>query len=42
MKDIKVKDINNISIEDALNVYNNLGISFIISDKKIKGLKINR
>lgn len=35
---MKLKDIKNITIEQAMEVYRTLGISFIIKDGKLKGL----
>lgn len=35
---MKVKDIKNITLEQAFEVYKEFGIGFIIKDGKIKGL----
>lgn len=33
-----IKDIKNITLEDAKNIFENMNISFIIHDGKLKGL----
>lgn len=34
---MKIKDIMNITLEEAMETYKNLGIALIIRDGKIKG-----
>lgn len=38
---MKVKDIKNITLEQAYEIYKTLGISFIIRDGKLKGMSKN-
>ena len=33
-----IKDIKNITLEEALRIYNEMGIGFIIRDGQLKGL----
>lgn len=36
-----IKDIKNITLEEALRIYNEMGIGFIIRDGELKGFNKN-
>ena len=42
MKDMKVVDVLNITLEEAVLFYETYGMGFIIKDGKLKGFNVNR
>lgn len=42
MKDMKVVDVLNITLEEAVLFYETYGMGFIIRDGKLKGFNVNR
>ena len=42
MKDIKIKEVLNITLEEAVLFYETYGLGFIIRDGKLKGFNINK